>query len=42
MIQTLAEFNSLRQEINFEIIEALDKNNIEFAAATTDIVVKQK
>jgi MscS family membrane protein len=42
MIQTLNEFNTLREEINFEIIELLDENNIELAAAWTDIVVRQK
>ena len=38
----VAEYNALREEINFEIIELLGKENIELAAASTDIVVKQK
>ena len=40
--QTLAEFYTLRQNINLDIIDLLGKSNIEFAAASTDIVVTQK
>jgi MscS family membrane protein len=42
MIQTANDFNALREEINFAIIELLDKENIELAAASIDVVVKQK
>ncbi|MEP7319545.1 MAG: mechanosensitive ion channel domain-containing protein [Panacibacter sp.] len=41
MHQTINEFNSLREEINFKVIELLSENKIELAAASTDIVVKQ-
>ena len=42
ILQTVNEFNILREEINLGIIELLDQNNIELAAAKTDIIVKQK
>ena len=42
MQQTIAEFNALRETVNFEIIELLTKFNIELAAANTEIVVQQK
>src|SRR4051794_23725012 len=42
MLQTMNDFNALREEINFEIIELFNKENMELAAASTDIVVKQK
>jgi MscS family membrane protein len=42
MLQPAGDFNALREEINFEIIELLDKENIELALANIDIVVKQK
>ena len=41
MQQNVAEFNALREEINFAVIELLNKNGVELAAAKTDIVVKQ-
>ena len=34
--------NELREQINFSIIELLATNNLELAAASTDIVVKEK
>ncbi len=40
--QTVREFNAQREEVNFEIMELLNNNNIELAAASTDIIVKQK
>jgi len=42
MEQTLQEFNAQREEVNLEIMELLDNNDVEFAAARTDIVVQQK
>jgi len=42
MQQNISEFNALREEMNFAVIELLNKNNIELAAASTDVVVKQK
>jgi hypothetical protein len=42
MQQNIAEFNALREEINFAVIELLNKNGVALAAASTDIVVKQK
>jgi len=41
MHQNINEFNSFREEINFKVIELLNENDIELAAATTDVVVKQ-
>jgi len=42
MQQNVAEFNALREEINFAVIELLNKNGVDLAAASTDVVVKQK
>ena len=42
MQQNVAEFNALREEINFAVIELLNKNGVELAAASTDVIVKQK
>ncbi|QEC67682.1 mechanosensitive ion channel [Panacibacter ginsenosidivorans] len=42
MQQNISEFNALREEINFAVIELLNKNGVELAAANTDVVVKQK
>ena len=42
MAQTITEFNALREEINFAIIDLLASHNIELAAANTDVVVTQK
>ena len=41
MQQSLEEFNTLREAINFEVIELLEKSNIELAAANTDVIVRQ-
>lgn len=41
MHQDINEFNSFREEINFKVIELLSENNIELAAASTDVTVKQ-
>jgi len=40
--QNIAEFNALREEINFGVIELLNKNGVELAAENMDVVVKQK
>ena len=40
--QTLEAFNEMREEINIEIIEFLEQNKIEMAAASTDVVIVQK
>jgi len=40
--QTLAEFYTLRQNIALDIIDILTENNVELAAANTDVVVTQK
>jgi MscS family membrane protein len=42
MLQTVQEFNAQREEVNFEVMELLNNNNVELAAASTDIIVKQK
>ena len=42
MQQNVAEFNALREEINFAVIELLNKNGVDLAAASTDVIVKQK
>ncbi|HEY6975983.1 MAG TPA: mechanosensitive ion channel family protein [Chitinophagaceae bacterium] len=42
MQQTLQEFNAQREEVNLEIMELLNNNNVDWAAASTDIVIKQK
>jgi MscS family membrane protein len=40
--QTLAEFRDLKQQINLQIIDLFNKNKIDFAASSTDVVVTQK
>lgn len=40
--QSINEFNELREKINFSIIELLGANNLELAAASTDIIVQEK
>lgn len=42
MQQTIAEFNALREEINFAVIDLLNKSGVELAAASTDIIITQK
>jgi MscS family membrane protein len=42
MRQNVNEFNALREEINFAVIDLLNKNGVELAAANTDVVIKQK
>ena len=42
MQQNIAEFNALREEINFAVIELLNKNGVGLAAASMDVIVKQK
>jgi len=42
MQQTVQEFNALREDINFAVIDLLKKNGVDLAAASTDVVVKQK
>ena len=42
MQQTIDEFNALREEINFAIIDLLKKNDVELAAASTDVILTQK
>lgn len=42
MSQSLDEFNNLRTTINLEIINMLQQNNIELAAASTDIKIANK
>ena len=42
MQQSIEEFNSLREAVNFEVIELLEKRGLELAAANTDVVVTQK
>ena len=42
MHQAIAEFNALREAVNFEVIELLNKFNIELAAANTEIILQQK
>ncbi|MEP6844904.1 MAG: mechanosensitive ion channel domain-containing protein [Panacibacter sp.] len=42
MEQNIIEFNALREEINFALIELLKKSNVELAGASTEVVVKQK
>ncbi len=41
MAQTINQFVALREKINLAIIEMLEKNKIELAAANTDIVIKK-
>lgn len=40
MQQSLDEFNLLREAVNLEVIELLEKSGIELAAANTDIIIK--
>lgn len=40
MQQSVEEFNTLREAVNLEIIELLETNGLELAAANTDIVIK--
>ena len=40
MQQSIEEFNTLREAVNLEIIELLEKSGLELAAANTDIVIK--
>lgn len=42
MQQSIEEFNTLREAVNLEVIELLEKSGIELAAANTDVVVKTK
>ncbi|MES2374665.1 MAG: mechanosensitive ion channel domain-containing protein [Bacteroidota bacterium] len=42
MQQSIEEFNALREAVNLEVIELLEKSGIELAAANTDVVVKTK
>ena len=41
MQQSIEEFITLREAVNLEIIELLEKSGIELAAANTDIVIKK-
>lgn len=40
MQQSIEEFNALREAVNLEVIELLEKSGIELAAANMDVVVK--
>jgi MscS family membrane protein len=42
MEQTIEEFYDFRQIINLEIIDLLNRSNVQYAAASTDIIVTQK
>jgi MscS family membrane protein len=42
MQQSIEEFNTLREAVNLEVIELLEKSGLELAAANTDIIVKQQ
>jgi len=42
MPQTINDFNSLREEVNIEVIGLLEKMNIELAGTNTNIVVSNK
>lgn len=42
MQQTVEEFNQLREAINLEVIELLEKKGLELAAANTDIVIRSQ
>lgn len=42
MQQSIEEFNSLREAVNLELIELLEKSGIELAAANTDVIVRSK
>lgn len=40
MEQSLEEFYTLKEAVNFEVIELLEKSGLELAAANTDVVIK--
>ena len=40
MQQSVEEFNTLREAVNLEIIELLEKSGLELAGANTDVVIK--
>ena len=40
MNQSVEEFNALREAVNLEVIELLEKSGLELAAANTDVVIK--
>jgi MscS family membrane protein len=42
MQQSLTEFRDMKQQINLQIIDLFNKNKIDFAASSTDVVVTQK
>jgi len=42
MQQSIEEFNTLREAVNLEVIELLEKSGIELAAANTDVIVTTK
>lgn len=42
MEQSIEEFNALRENVNIEIIELLERTGIDLAAANTDIIIKSK
>ncbi len=42
MQQSIEEFNSLREAVNLELIELLERSGIELAAANTDVIVRSK
>ncbi|MEO8171665.1 MAG: mechanosensitive ion channel domain-containing protein [Sediminibacterium sp.] len=42
MQQSIEEFNTLREAVNLEVIDLLEKSGLELAAANTDVVVKSK
>ena len=42
MQQSIEEFNILREAVNLEMIELMEKSGLELASANTDVVVKTK
>lgn len=42
MFQTIDAFNTLREQVNLEIIDMLTKSNIQFAEAVTSIALKKE
>ncbi|MES2331582.1 MAG: mechanosensitive ion channel domain-containing protein [Bacteroidota bacterium] len=42
MQQSIEEFNTLREAVNLEVIELLEKSGLELAAANTDVIVTSK
>jgi MscS family membrane protein len=40
MQQSLEDFNALREAVNFEVIELMEKTGVELAAANTEVVIK--